>query len=203
MRLSHPCDVYLNVAVSPSSRPTQLVSVTVRWTCRREEERCCTMTSLLWPTSPASTAAPASPAKASDISTALMWLCVARRWEIPMTLDFVKFSLTRNFTCRVSLTGQSAGYLRGQCDRERERGQRLRLSVHCVSLWHQEPERGVLAAFSYWWHTHGYGPNAAAKYCYKWEFDVCTIFFNTRFSHLWKSVLKMSWYELSIVTDAL
>lgn len=92
-------DVYLNVQISPSSRPTRLVSVTVRWTCRREGEHCCTMTSLLWPTSPASTAAPASPAKASDISTALIWLCVGKRWEavILMTLDSVKLSLTCKF----------------------------------------------------------------------------------------------------------
>lgn len=62
-------------------RPTQLVSVTVRWTCTQGKERCCTTTSLLWLTSPASTAAPASPAKVCGISTALTWACAGHRWE--------------------------------------------------------------------------------------------------------------------------
>lgn len=80
-----------------------------------------------------------------------------------------KFILTCVLTSCVCVTGQSAGYLCGQCNREWERGQRLRLSVHCGSLWHQEPERGVLPSFPYWWLTHWYGLNAAAFCGSKWE----------------------------------
>lgn len=74
--------------ISPSSRPTQLVSVIVQWVYRQQTVNRCTTTSLRWPTSPASTAARASPTKACDTSTALTWLCVGRRWEavVLMTL---------------------------------------------------------------------------------------------------------------------
>lgn len=61
----------------------------------------------------------------------------------------------------------------GQCNREWERGQRLCLSVHCGSLWHQEWECGVLSAFPHWWLTHRYGLNTAAVH---WE-DVAILFF--------------------------
>lgn len=101
------CQIFCHPVMSPSFRPTQLVSMTVHWTCTRVEEPCCTMTSLFWPTSPASTAAPGSPTKACDISIALMWVCVGKRWEaaVLMTFLFVKmyFHLRFNplcFSCR-------------------------------------------------------------------------------------------------------
>lgn len=160
----------LNVPISPSSRPTQLVCLTVRWTWRQQGERRCTMTSLLWPTSPASTAAPALPTKAWDTSTALIWVCVGKRWEAVILVRFVKKWVWRVLkTCCVCLTGQSAGHLCGQCHREWERSQRLHLSVHRGPLRHQEPERGVLPAFPHWWLTHRYGIAAAAVCCLKSE----------------------------------
>lgn len=151
--------VYLNV---PISRPTQLVTVAVCWTCGREEESCCSTTSLLCLMSPASKAAPASPTKAWDISIALILVCAGKRWEAVVVMFFCKKKKGKKdlmcvLTCCVrSLTGQSTGYLCGQCNREWERGQRLRLSIHCRSLWHQESERGLHPAFRYWWLTHRY-----------------------------------------------
>lgn len=68
--------VYLNV---PVSRPTRHVAVSVCWTCRRQEESCCTMISLLCLMPPASKAAPASPTEAWDISITLILLCVGKR----------------------------------------------------------------------------------------------------------------------------
>lgn len=63
--------------------------------CRQDEACRCTITSLLCPTPPTSTAAPVSPAKAWDISIALMWVCVEKRWEAVVLVAFiwVKFSL--------------------------------------------------------------------------------------------------------------
>lgn len=65
--------------LTSSFRPIQLVSVTAYWICAQAKEHCCTTISLLWPTSPASIAAPASPAKACGTSIALIWACVGQR----------------------------------------------------------------------------------------------------------------------------
>lgn len=65
--------------LTSSFRPIQLVSVTAYWICAQAKERCCTTISLLWPTSPASIAAPASPAKACGTSIVLIWACVGQR----------------------------------------------------------------------------------------------------------------------------
>jgi len=142
-------------------RPTQLVSATVRWTFRWEERTCCTTTSLLCPTSPASTAAPASPTKAYAISIALIWDSVGQRWEIgdqkACCLCEIHFDVHINLA--VCLLESSASLLCGQCNRDWESGQRLHLSVYCGSLWHQESEHGVLPAFHHRWLTHRYGLN--------------------------------------------
>lgn len=62
--------------------------------------------------------------------------------------------LTYILTWRVSLTGPHASDLCGQCNGEWEGGQRLRMPVHCGSLWNQESEHGVLPALPHRWLTH-------------------------------------------------
>lgn len=153
---------YLKV---PVCRPTQLVTATVRWTYRRQEEGSCTMTSLLCPMSPASKAVLASQTKAWDISNTSVLVCVGKRWEAWITLCFFflvkKFSLLRVLTRCVSLTEQRSGCLCGQCNRKWNWGQRLHLSVHGHSLWHQESERGFHPVFPHWWLTDRCGLRAA------------------------------------------